>query len=85
MWIWYLLLGSGSGSRTVGKFLFFFKSKVMFVVTAPTRSSVRLGWSRKEEEGVHVKSFEVFAVLLYYSQLLFIFTYWSFCKTKLSD
>lgn len=57
MWIWYLLLGSGSGSRTVGKFVvvFFFhlfckrtESSANVVVTARTRCGVRVG-CRKEE------------------------------------
>ena len=38
MWIWYLLLGSGSGSRTVGKFL---KKHTETNVVVPIRSSGR--------------------------------------------
>lgn len=41
MWIWYLLLGSGSGSRSVGKF---FKARVK--LTARTRFG-----ASSEEEG----------------------------------
>lgn len=61
MWIWYLLLGSGSGSQTVGEYLKQAGTKVtglgffFFVVTEPIRSAARSAG----EKGGHVKFFEV--------------------------
>lgn len=52
MWIWYLLLGSGSGSRTVGEYLKQAETKVSVFFchgADPLRSTVVLG------EGGHVK------------------------------
>lgn len=50
MWIWYLLLGSGSGSRTVGKYLKQAETKVsggcFFSVTEPIRSAARSRWEK---------------------------------------
>lgn len=52
MWIWYLLLGSGSGSRTVGEYLKQAGTKVsgvflgVFFVTEPIRSAPRSGWEK---------------------------------------
>lgn len=48
MWIWYLLLGSGSGSRTVGECLKQAGTKVSgyFFVTEPIRSAPRSGWEK---------------------------------------
>lgn len=45
MWIWYLLLGSGSGSRSVGKFF-----KLNVVITARTRFG-----AGSEEEGALIE------------------------------
>lgn len=65
MWIWYLLLGSGSGSQTVGEYLKQAGTKVtglgFFVVTEPIRSAPlhsRLG-RRGARGGGHAKFFEV--------------------------
>lgn len=66
MWIWYLLLGSGSGSRTVGEYLKQAGTKVSGVFFVfffchgadPLRSTVGLG------EGGHAKFFEVRRLVL---------------------
>lgn len=61
MWIWYLLLGSGSGSQTVGEYLKQAGTKVSGVcvffvcVTEPIRSAPRSCW----EKGGFAKLFEV--------------------------
>lgn len=48
MWIWYLLLGSGSGSRTVGEYLKQAETKVsvFFFVTEPIRSAPLSCWEK---------------------------------------
>lgn len=52
MWIWYLLLGSGSGSQTVGECLKQAGTKVSGVcvffvcVTEPIRTAPRSGWGK---------------------------------------
>lgn len=65
MWIWYLLLGSGSGSRTVGKFSAQADSRVD--VSAPTCSSPRVGWGGTGEGLGKALSFILFFFLLFRS------------------
>lgn len=43
MWIWYLLLGSGSGSKPVGKFVKHTETGGNVVTTAPIRAVLRVG------------------------------------------
>lgn len=48
MWIWYFLLGSGSGLRTVGKF---FKSTQKLTLLSRRRHASVYGWVRGKRGG----------------------------------
>lgn len=52
MWIWYLLLGSGSGSRTVGKFLKSTRKLMLCSRYAPVDGGLARGRRRRRRGGM---------------------------------